>query len=222
MSTLVTHIQAAGLAGRVFNERQLASLLGGSEARRYGLVNRAIKDGSLIRLKRATYMLSSTITGSALHPFAVAQALLPGSYISFETALAHHGWIPEAVYVNASVTPYRKSISYALGGNGTFTYHPLALCDYQFLQGVERAKLGSLTAFVASPLRALSDLIALNKVSWQGLEWLTDGMRIDQTCLLALRRKDFAALRPVYKHKTANAFLKELESTLMDLKAAHD
>jgi predicted transcriptional regulator of viral defense system len=34
------------------------------------------------------------------------------SYISFETALAYHGWIPERVFVTASVVPGRKSRRY--------------------------------------------------------------------------------------------------------------
>ncbi|MDP9791408.1 putative DNA-binding transcriptional regulator AlpA, partial [Agrobacterium tumefaciens] len=41
MSSLVDQVSAAGLADRFLNDRQLAELLGGSDARRYGLVNRA-------------------------------------------------------------------------------------------------------------------------------------------------------------------------------------
>lgn len=61
---------------------QLRDLLGGSDARSYALVHRALKDGSLIRLKRATYMLGRRTSNDAVHPFVVAQVLLPGSYIS--------------------------------------------------------------------------------------------------------------------------------------------
>lgn len=93
MSSLVDQISAAGLADRFLNDRQLAELLGGSDARRYGLVNRALKDGSLIRLKRGCYVLARRYRRYPVHPFAVAQNLVPGSYISFETALSFHGWI---------------------------------------------------------------------------------------------------------------------------------
>ena len=58
MSSLAQQVSASALRDRVFNERQLSELLGGGDARRYGLVNRALKDGSLIRLKRGVYTLA--------------------------------------------------------------------------------------------------------------------------------------------------------------------
>jgi len=40
---------------------------------------------------------------------------------------------------------------------------------------VDREKFGKLEAFVAQPLRALVDLVALRKERWSGLDWLTMG-----------------------------------------------
>lgn len=218
MSSLAQQVSAAGLGDRIFSERQLGEVLGGGNARRYGLVNRALKDGSLIRIKRGTYALAMAYRSAPMHPFAVAQALLPGSYISFESALAYHGWIPEAVFVTTSVTPGRKTVEFPATEFGPFKYHPLAIADYRFLNGVERATLGTLTAFVAQPLRALMDLVALRKVRWSGLDWLTSGMRIDDEVLLALSRNDFAAVKSVYKHKAVNSFLAELEDAVVTAK----
>jgi hypothetical protein len=220
MSTLAAQVEESGLADRIFDEGQLRELLGGSDARRYALVHRALKDGSLIRVKRATYMLGRRTSNDSVHPFAVAQALLPGSYISFETALAYHGWIPEAVFTTASVSPGRKTITHDTPSYGQFSFHPLALQEYQFLTSVDREKLGKLTAFVAQPLRALIDLVALRKEQWSSLDWLTTGMRIDADRLRSLRRKDFSALRPVYRHKAANAFLHSLEDAVLTIKGA--
>ena len=220
MNALAERVEESGLADRIFDEGQLRELLGGSDARRYALVHRALKDGSLIRLKRATYMLGQRRRSEAIHPFVVAQALLPGSYISFETALAYHGWIPETVFTTASVSPGRKTITHDTPSSGQFSFHPLALWEYQFLISVDREKLGKLTAFVAQPLRALIDLVALRKEHWSGLDWLTMGMRIDEERLRSLRRKDFAALRPVYRHKAANAFLHSLEDAILAIKGA--
>jgi len=47
MSKLVQTLKDAGYAHRLFTDRQLARLVDGGDARRYGLVNRALKDGSL-------------------------------------------------------------------------------------------------------------------------------------------------------------------------------
>ena len=80
--------------------------------------------------------------------------------------------------------------------------------------------LGKLTALVAQPLRAILDLVALRKQRWQGLDWLTSGMRIDEAKLFALKRADFATLKPVYKHKAVNMFLEQLEVALMSGKTS--
>jgi hypothetical protein len=214
MSSLAQQLSAAGLSDRFLSDRHLRDLLGGSDARRYGLVNRALKDGSLLRLKRGTYVLGPRYRSEPAHPFAIAQSLLPGSYVSFESALAHHGWIPEAVFTTASVSAGRKSLRFDTPDFGTFSFHPLAIVDYRFLVGIDRVKVGNLTAFVAQPLRALLDLVALRKEQWSGIEFLTLGMRIDEGVLLAVRGKDFNKLRSVYKHKAANAFLVELKSAV--------
>jgi hypothetical protein len=219
MSAFTDQIVEANLANRIFNELQLGEILGRGDARRYGLVNRALKDGSLVRLKRGKYLLDRRYRSEVIHPFVVAQSLLPGSYISFETALAYHGWIPEAVYTTASVTPGRKTITQDTPSFGLFTYHPLAIHDYQFLASVSREKLGKLTAFIAEPLRALMDLVAFRKEHWIGLDWLNTSMRIDEDRLSHLRRADFSALKLVYKHKAVNEFLHALETSLLKTKA---
>lgn len=222
MSTLADQISKTELAGRIFSEGQLQARLGGSQARRYGLVNRALKDGSLLRIKRGLYMLGNAYRREPVHPFAVAQALMPGSYISFETALSYHGWIPEAVFATASVGPGRKTLEYAVPGYGTFSFHPLALNDYQFLASVHYLKVGDRPTLIASPLRALMDLVALRKVTWSGPGWVTEGLRIEASHLLDLHCEDFTRLRPVYKHKAATEFLLELEHAVMAMKRAPD
>jgi len=220
MSSLAHQVSAAGMGNRIFSERQLGEALGGGDARRYGLVNRALRDGSLIRLKRGLYTLAPPYRDERVHPFAAAQALLPGSYVSFESALSHHGWIPEAVFVTASVTPGRKTLEFDTADFGRFKFHPLAIQDYRFLTGVEAVSFGKLTAFVARPLRALMDLVALRKVEWSGLDWLISGMRIDEDMLLASTRKDFTELKRVYRHKAANAFLAALEDAVAAAKTS--
>src|SRR3546814_10357271 len=100
---------------------------------------------------------------------------------------------------------------------GRFSYHPLAIQKYQFLVAVERLKLGVLTAFVATPLRALLDLVALRKSGWTDLGWLTSGLRIDEYHLLSLEAREFAMLRGVYKHKTVN----DLDRKSTRLKSSH-
>lgn len=224
MSSLAQQISAAGLADHVLSERQLARVLGGGDARRYGLVNRALKDGSLLRVKRGTYVLGQRYRSETVHPLVLAQSLVPGSYVSFESALAWHGWIPEGVFTTASVTPGRKTLHYETTSFGAFDFHPLAIADYRFLTVVNRVELGKRSAFIAQPLRALMDLVALRKESWSGLDWLIHGLRIDEGELAGLGRRDFAKLKPVYKHKAVNGFLTALEDavTMARKASSHD
>jgi len=127
MSTLISLILDAGYANRILNDRQLARILGGSDDRRYGQVKRALKSGDLIRVKRGYYVLSESHRANPVHPYALAQSLVVGSYISMETALAFHGWIPEAVYTTVSVTPGRKSQQVGHEHFGRFEFNPLAV-----------------------------------------------------------------------------------------------
>uniref|UniRef100_A0A2A4YTX7 Transcriptional regulator n=1 Tax=OCS116 cluster bacterium TaxID=2030921 RepID=A0A2A4YTX7_9PROT len=215
MTSLEKYISGAGYADRILTERQIARILGGSPNRRYAHVKRAIKDGSLIRLKRGKYVLADDLRIEATHPYSVAQALVPGSYISMEAALSYHGWIPEAVYSVVSVTPKRKSKEFNHKVFGQFSFYPLALNRINFLEGVHRIKLNNQTWFMASPLRALIDMIAYKKTEWQGLEWIERGLRIDREHLLTIHEREFKALKYVYKHKATINFLAQLEKSIV-------
>lgn len=214
MQTLTESIIEQGLADRILSDRQLERAVGGEAARRYGLVNRALKAEELIRIRRGLYTLASRFRAEHAHPFAIAQALEPGSYISFETALSRHGWIPERVHTVASVVPGRKSSELEHPLFGSFTFHPLALHRIHFLELVERQQLGRQSALVAKPMRALMDLVCLRKIEWQGLAWLTKGMRIQQQTLRNVKRAEIRALGEVYKQKRPNSFLNSLAREL--------
>lgn len=217
MQTLTRDIVAHGLANRVLTETQLARLLTGTPQRRYHLVNRAMNAGELLRLRRGSYVLAAPLRDEPAHPFALAQAFDPGSYVSFETALAHHGWIPEAVHLIANVTPGRKSFTCEQPAFGTFAFHPLAIASGYFLEWVDHWRIAEQSMLVAAPIRALTDLVCLRKVAWQGMGWLLEGLRVDAEKLRAVSGEQLASLRLVYKHKRVREFLQALGSEL-----AHD
>jgi len=219
MSTLVSLVIDAGYENRILNERQLARILGGSDDRRYGQVKRALKSGDLIRVKRGYYALSERHRTNPVHPYALAQTLVVGSYISLETALLFHGWIPEAVYTTVSVTPGRKSQQVEHEHFGRFEFNPLALHKSVFLSGVERHVLSGQPALIASPLRALMDIVAYRKQGWGGISWIEKGLRIERSNLLMLSGADFEALKAVYKHKAANEFIGKFKAAVHDLES---
>lgn len=214
MKALTEKIIETDRVNRVFNDEQLRRMLGGSDARRYGLVNRALKVGELHRIKRSLYVLDNKYRDYPLHPFALAQTMEPGSYVSLETALAHHGWIPEAVYTTASILPGRKSKKYDHEKLGSFSFHPLAIQKGYFLELVLRQQVDRQTMLIAKPVRALMDLVCLRKKEWQGMDWLTEGMRIDDEYLRAINSADIRTLKLVYKQKRAKIFLDKLSREL--------
>ncbi len=214
MQTLTEQLVEEGLNDRVLTDTQLSRLLCGTRQRRYNLVNRAMKAGELIRLRRGLYMMPDKYRSQPCHPYALAQRLAPGSYVSLETALAFHGWIPEAVYTTASVVPGKKAKEFNTEPLGRFTFHPLAIQAGFFLELVERVQLGEQPVLVAQPVRALLDLVSLKKIEWQGMAWLVQGMRIDEHMLNRITAAELRILKQVYKHKRVQKFIAKLEIAL--------
>lgn len=214
MTPLTEKIFRAGLADRPLSASQVGRLLGGSDARRYGQVNRALKAGELIKPRRGLYLLNPVYRKQPLHPFVLAQQMLPGSYISAESALGFHGWIPESVHTALSMTHGGKSVTYEHAQLGKFEFRRMTTHTGYFLQSVARHELQHQVALIAEPLRALLDLVYLRKLEWQGLSFLTSGLRIDEQQLLAVTWLDIARLQDVYKGRRQRAFLTELQRSL--------
>jgi len=105
-------LKYAGFGERVFTDKDLARFFGGTPARRYGLVNKALAKGELIRIRRGVYILAEKYRPVKLSRFLVANQTVLGSYISFESALSYHGWIPERVAVVMSVIYRGRSRSF--------------------------------------------------------------------------------------------------------------
>ncbi|MFW2372628.1 MAG: type IV toxin-antitoxin system AbiEi family antitoxin domain-containing protein [Gammaproteobacteria bacterium] len=210
MTPLSKHIINSGQANHVLNDRQLARLLGGSDERRYGQVNRALNKGELLRVKRGLYVLADQYRDYPVHPYALAQQLMPGSYVSAETALSYHGWIPEAVRSVLSITAKGKSVSYEHDRLGMFEFRRMSVKPGYFLQGVTRYELQHQAALIADPMRALLDLVYLRKLPWQGLSYLVDGLRIDEQALDKVTSLSMTKLLDVYKGKREKMFIEGL------------
>ncbi len=214
MTPLTELIIKSGDADRILSARQLQRLLGGSDARRYGLVNRALKVGELIQVQRGLYLLSNAYRSTPVHPFALAQQMVPGSYVSAETALGFHGWIPETVHSVLSITARGKSVSYVHETLGRFEFRRMTAVSGFFLQNVARQELQQQVALIAEPVRALLDLVYLRKLPWQGLDYLLEGMRIDEQAIRSVSPTQLTRLLDVYKGKRERWFIEQLQRAL--------
>jgi predicted transcriptional regulator of viral defense system len=120
-------------------------------------LSRWTRAGKLYQLRRGVYALAPPYQKVKPHPFVVANTLVRGSYVSLQSALAHHGLIPEYTPVVTSVTTKRPGRWETPLGEYDFRH-----CQTEWLHGYERLKVGDgQWAFVAAPEKALLDLVYL-------------------------------------------------------------
>lgn len=114
------------------------------------------RDKQIIRLKKGLYVCSPEVTGKILSTELVANHIYASSYVSMSSALRFYGLIPEAVYVNQSMTlKHSKGFDTPLG---RFEY--THICKEAFHIGVTSIKREDYAFLIASPEKALCDLIA--------------------------------------------------------------
>lgn len=160
------------------------------------------------------YLLAPRLQTKVPHPFVLAQALQPGSYVSFESALSFHGWIPEAVQITLSVLPGRRRLEADLMDLGLFRFYPLALRPGQFLAAVDRQTFVNQAALVAQPLRALLDTVCLRKLDDATIKTLLSSMRIDAELLRLTPDRTWQVLQQVYAHKRMTTAIQTLRKVI--------
>ncbi len=195
MQTLTEKVFLISPPGGLFDETVIRNLFSDqSEAARKVLVHRAVSAGEIIRLKPGLFLLAPEFRKTHPHPFVVAAMLHSPSHVSLESALAFHGLIPEAVFQVSSVTSFRGRTFKTPVGVFSFVRVPAA--DPR--AGVRALRIEDRSwAFVATPLRAIADLVYTRKdVTWQkdGLAFLTESMRIEREDLANL---ELAVLKEV-------------------------
>jgi predicted transcriptional regulator of viral defense system len=117
-------------------------------------LSRWVSAGKLKQLRRGLYTLVPPYQKITPHPFLVANFLMPGSYVSLQSALAYYGLIPEYVARTLSVSTGRPG-----QWGGEFHFQHIAPHLFFGYQRVDVAPQQS--AFVAFPEKALLDLVHL-------------------------------------------------------------
>jgi hypothetical protein len=144
---------------------------------RRGKIARMLKSGELISLRRGLYA-----TRRDLDPHCLAGPIYGPSYVSFETALAWHGMIPEAVTEIVSAT-VKRAASFT-NDLGHFRYLTIPMAVFPI--GILRITESDLPFLLASPTKALADRIA-NESGFRSIadvgRWL-EGMRVDPRIIL--------------------------------------
>lgn len=184
-----------------------------SPATRFGLVKRALASQELIRIRRGLYAVGAPYRRGPLDLFHVASRVLSPSYISLESALSAHGWIPEYVHTTTSCAFKRSRIFDTAFGRFEYRRSPL-----HTLSSVEHradAKEGTTQPYlIASPLRALADLAHDRPQQTMDVDYLVDSLRIDEQALASVTSKESALLLSEGPRGAARRFLENLREEL--------
>jgi predicted transcriptional regulator of viral defense system len=194
-----------------FASQDVVTLFPGSEDKRYGLVKRAIAGGEIIHIRRGMYCLAPKYQKRKVNLYALAQHIYGPSYVSQESALSWHGWIPEAVYTLTSVSSGKsKEFQTPLG---VFSYNRVP--QNVFYTGVERlSDEGGDVFLMATPVKALADYVYVNKKDWAGLKPAVESLRIEAEEFETVTVDDIDALVENYRSRRVRKFIKGLRRDL--------
>ncbi|MBI5544708.1 MAG: hypothetical protein HY901_12525 [Deltaproteobacteria bacterium] len=194
-----------------FTREQAALWVGSHGARLDALLKRAVGTGEVWRVCRGLYCLSNRYTRGEVDALELAQRICGPSYVSLETALSRHGWIPEGVHAITSVAVGRSRTFDTPVGLFTFTRVP----QRRFLAGVRRVSVeGGGVFFLASPLKALADLVYAQRRDWRSIEPVIESLRVEEESLAALTAAEFDEVVSAYKPGRTSRFLAGLRKEL--------
>jgi predicted transcriptional regulator of viral defense system len=119
-------------------------------------LSRWVKTGKIYQLRRGLYSIAPPYQRRQPHPFLVANHLQKASYVSLQSALSFYGLIPEVVNITTSVSTGRpERLETPLG---TYEFRHIKT---EMLFGYQMAELGEQSVLIATPEKALLDLIYL-------------------------------------------------------------
>jgi predicted transcriptional regulator of viral defense system len=120
-------------------------------------LSRWVKAGSLLKIRRGLYAFPAECGQTRPHPFALANQMKKGSYVSLQSALAYYHLIPEYVAQVTSITTGRpETVSNPLGD---YIFKHVKRELFFGFQTIELVK--GQAVFIARPEKALLDLVYL-------------------------------------------------------------
>ncbi len=146
--------------------------------------------GAVVRVKKGLYVFGEAWRRQPVCRELLANLICGPSYISLQYALSHHGMIPERVNVVTSVTSGKTRRFQT--PFGLFTYRRIPMMPYAM--GLTQAKSGADYFLIASPEKALADIVWLDRrfkpsASIDYAVYLFDDLRIDRERLAQLDLK---------------------------------
>jgi hypothetical protein len=228
----------------VFTRLEVTCWMGGSLDRQFSLLKRAMAAGEVVRIHRGLYCLATRYLRQRVAPFVLAQRIYGPSYISLETALSCHGWIPEAVYTVTNTSLDRSREFDTPMGHFSFTRVPQKMFYAEVIRVDENDSgnvdgtgygggsasgsgfadgsgygggsfRGSGSFLLASPLKALADYVYAHRCDWNSARPVVESLRVDESSLAAVDPASFERLLANYTSKRVRQFLEGLRKDLI-------
>jgi predicted transcriptional regulator of viral defense system len=195
----------------IFTRLEAACWVDNEGARLDALLKRCVSAKEIVRICRGLFCLSTQYTRRQIHPFELSQRIYGPSYISLESALSYHGWIPEAVYSVTGVSLKRSRDVETPLGFFSYTRIPQNI----LFAGVRRQKLADGGTFlVAEPLKALADYVYTHSCEWSGIAPAVESLRIEESELNNLTTESFEQLKGVYRSARVHRFLTQIKKEM--------
>ncbi len=164
------------------------------------------KSGKIIRLKRGLYILDETERRQKVSRWTLSAEIYFPSYISLESALSFHGFIPDRISDITCITT-RKTASF---NNifGKFTFRTIRPHVFRGFIRIKETWGG--TFLMAEPEKAIVDLLYLDKDRFRRnpKNVLMESYRIDN--LSKFKRKNIFQWTALYNNKTLTKCVKEV------------
>jgi len=192
----------------------LRFVLPGTDNTRKAIIKRAIHEGYLQRLKRDLYLIKNIDNKALINSFEISQFIYGPSYISLESALSNHGWIPEAVPVICSATIKKTKTFNTSIASFSFEKVPNKI----FSLGVAQVEENNSYFLIAAPWKAIADMIYCRKKHWKNVSELMGDLRIEFD---SISQSDFdllATLSEEYPHKLTRTVLNNIRKSITQLK----
>lgn len=168
--------------------RRLGEQLGLKDVSTDTYISRFLKRKEIIQLKNGLYAAADFFNknkGDIFYSFYLANIMRMPSYVSSWTALQYYNLTTESIYSIISVTP-KVTRTYKTKA-GIFAYQSVKkdlFSDFSLIKGAIGASAGKFDFFIATPAKALFDLLYFKTRQFRGVKFedigkLVDEMRVD-------------------------------------------
>jgi len=207
----ITEVALERAGSAIFTRQEAACWIHGEGARLDALLKRGVSTGEILRVRRGLFCLAAKYQQRPIHAFELAQRILGPSYISLESALEFHHWIPEAVYAVTSVSAKRSCSFDTPVGRFIYTRVP----QHPLLASVQRQEIDDgIRFFMAAPLKALADYVYVHRLKWAGLDPVRKSLRVEEEELATLTEASFEDIEGVYRSGRVLRFLDAIRKEL--------